>query len=150
MFDSIDRRILLLEMHRAIEESATAVARHLMEFKSEISYPPNGGLLPDELAAIESLPRSPTLESALRKLIAEAAAYPVFHILSLADGVIDPLELDESGIQRSNCEMLHDEFYESYWAWRKRRPDPGWRLDCYEDVGLRAASHDTPTNGSIE
>jgi hypothetical protein len=25
--------------------------------------------------------------------------------------------------------FLHDDFFESYWLWRKRRPDPGWKLD---------------------
>ena len=28
--------------------------------------------------------------------------------------------------------MSHDQFFESYWEWRERRPDPGWKLDTYE------------------
>jgi hypothetical protein len=29
--------------------------------------------------------------------------------------------------------LSHDALYESYWAWRRRRPNPGWRLDTCED-----------------
>ncbi len=73
------------------------------------------------------------MKSAIRKLIADGSAYPLFHLFSLLDGVVDPPQLsDVLDNERVATEiMLHDGFYESYWAWRRRRPNPGWRLDTY-------------------
>jgi hypothetical protein len=105
-----------------------------MAGRPELTYPPNQGFLPDEAAAVDSIPRTPAMERALRKLIASAAAKPIFHLLCLADGVTEapPLEdvqdRDETAVEI----MLHDRFGESYWAWRRCRPDAGWRLDVYK------------------
>jgi hypothetical protein len=138
LLDDIDRNTLFHEMHRTIEEAATTAARELMTGAAEVAYPPNGGLLPDEIAALASIPRTPELESAPRKMLADAAAYPLFHLLCLADGVADPPELgpDFTADEAPAGLPLHDGLYESYWAWRRRRPDPGWRLDNFEgDAG---------------
>jgi hypothetical protein len=40
----------------------------------------------------------------------------------------DVLDSDRTAVEIA----LHDGFYESYWAWRRRRPNPGWRLDTYD------------------
>jgi hypothetical protein len=135
VLEKIDRQALFHEIHRSIEEAATATVERISAGEFTLTYPPNHGFSSDELAALELIPITPAMTSALRKLFANAAAYPVFHLFSLADGVADPPVL--SDVQKSDhiaAElMLHDGFYESYWAWRCRRPDPGWRLDTFED-----------------
>jgi hypothetical protein len=126
MFYHIDRHALFHEVHCAIEESATKAARQLMEGDPELYYPPNHGFSADELAALRAIPRTPSIESALRKMLAATAAYPVFHLFCLVDGVTDPAEID---IQDDDRADVDDDFYASYWAWRRRRPNPGWQLD---------------------
>jgi hypothetical protein len=134
LFEQIDRNSLFHEMHRAIEETATVSVRMLMEANAELDYPPNAGLMPDERTALGALLRTPALERALRKVIADAAAYPLFHMLCIADGVADPPVLhDDLREDVSSKLSLHDGLYESYWAWRRRRPDPGWKLDTLVD-----------------
>ncbi len=135
LLEEIDRHALFHEMHRTIEETATVTASNLMRGAYDLTYPPNCGLLPDEAVALQSLMKSPAMESALRKVLADAAAYPMFHLLSIADGVADPPDIESvSADDQTAAEMmLHDGFYESYWAWRRRRPDPGWRLDTYAE-----------------
>lgn len=134
MFEKTNRHALFHEMHRSIEESAPVSLRQLMEGVPELTYPPNHGFERDELEALAALPRTPALERALRKVVADAAAHPLFHLLSLADGIADVPDLED--VQSEDLLaaeiMLHDGFYESYWTWRRRRPDPGWRLDTYE------------------
>lgn len=134
MFDEINRHAMFHEMHRAIEESATDVAQKLTHGQAETCYPPNGGFSTEELAALKSIPRSGAMESALRKVIADAAAYPVFHLFCLIDGVCDTPQIED--IQECDQTavdiLLHDGLYDSYWAWRRRRPNPGWRLDNYD------------------
>ena len=133
MLEDISRHALFHEMHRTIEEAATGALTRLMQGIPELTYPPNNGFLADELEALESLPRSPALERALRKIVANAAAYPLFHLMCLADGVADPPALgDMVDGDAVDDDMLHDQFYETYWAWRRRRPDPGWLLDTYD------------------
>jgi hypothetical protein len=135
LLEGIDRHTLFHELHRSIEESASVAAGHLSRGSYDLTYPPNCGLSADEVAALQALPKSAALESALRKVIADAAAYPLFHLLSLADGVADPpiiTDVPKDGHATADL-MLHDGFNESYWDWRQRRPDPGWRLDTYTD-----------------
>ena len=135
MLEEIDLHALFHEMHRTIEETATVAAKNLMRGASDLTYPPNCGLSDEENSALQSLNKTSVMESALRKVIADAAAYPIFHLLSIADGVADPPDIDEAteGDQTAVETMLHDGFYESYWAWRRRRPDPGWRLDTHTE-----------------
>ena len=134
MLEEIDRHVLFCELHRSIEESASLAAGNLSRGFCDLTYPPNCGLSADEVAALQALPKIAALESALRKVIADAAAYPLFHLLSLADGVADPPSIADVSKDEhaTNDLMLHDGFYESYWGWRRRRPDPGWRLDTFD------------------
>jgi hypothetical protein len=134
VLEDIDRHALFHEMHRSVEESASMAAEHLMAGTPDLTYPPNHGFLPDELAALSSLPRTPAMKRALRKSIASAAAEPDFHLFCLVDSVADPQSLEDvQDCDRTAVEItLHDGFYESYWAWRGRRPDPGWRIDTHE------------------
>ena len=115
MLEDIDRHALFHEMHRTVEEAATVNVERLMASALELTYPPNCGFLPDEVAALDSIPRTPAMERALRKLIADAAAYPMFHLLALVDGVTDPPHLsDVQDRDRPALRlMLHDGFYES-------------------------------------
>jgi hypothetical protein len=131
MLEEVSRHAMFQEIHRTIEESATRTAHALLVGYPDLTYPPNAGLLPDEIAALKSIPKSASMESALRKLFADAASHPVFHLMCLADGVADAPEFNGTE-DRDDSLMLHDAFFESYWAWRKRRPDPGWKLDTYE------------------
>jgi hypothetical protein len=137
-----EKEALFIEVHRAIEEAAASTAAALRNQDIGLSYPPNAGLSPAEQQALASLPATPDAESALRKVIADAAAAPLFRLFSLLDGVGDPtdyeglwlgLSLKTPSEQDQEPEiMLHDEFFESYWMWREKRPDPGWRLDDYD------------------
>jgi hypothetical protein len=140
------RDALLIEIHRSVEESATQTAGDLVgSGKITLSYPPNNGLTAEEAAALKALPAIPQLESAFRKVIADAAFYPMFNLMSLIDGVADPVGFDgdwagvrlkpmaEGEDEDDESSMLHDDIYESYWTWREQRPNPGWRLDTLED-----------------
>jgi hypothetical protein len=134
VLEDINRHALFNELHRSVEQSATVAVEQLMSGTPDLTYPPNHGFLADEVAALASIPKSQAMERALRKLIASAAATAIFDLLCLVDGVADAPELEDVRDSDSTAVdlMLHDGFYESYWAWRRRRPDPGWRLDTYE------------------
>jgi hypothetical protein len=141
MISQREKDALFIEIHRAIEDAATRTAAALRAGTMDLSYPPNAGLSAAERAALESLSVTPDLETALRKVIADASSVPLFRLFTLLDGVGDPegygdlwlgLVLSRPGEDEEPGEMLHDEFFESYWEWRKRRPDPGWKLDAYE------------------
>ncbi len=123
------RQALFTELHRSIEESATAcVARILSADDLSLTYPPGGELTETERAALRTLTVSPEARAALEKLVAEACGWPVFHLFSLMDGVADP-EADVGewyGValaakQEGDDDMLHDEFLESYQAYRDNR-----------------------------
>jgi hypothetical protein len=135
VLEDIDRHALFNELHRSVERSAATAVEQLVAGTPELTYPPNHGFSADEAAALASIRKTAAMESALRKLIASAAATPVFDLLCLADGVADAASLaDVQDADSMAVElMLHDGFYESYWAWRRRRPDPGWRLDTYKE-----------------
>ena len=114
---------LFREVHRAIRETAEVTVRQLREKKPELTYPPNAELSADERQALASLALSPAACSGLNKIIADAAAYPLFHLFSLIDGVADPADAPAGwrgvhlgeGMNEPDP-MLHDELYESYWA----------------------------------
>ena len=130
---------ILIECHKAIEESASIAASKLVNQSCthDLIYPPNAGLSESELRALESLKNTPELESALRKIIANAAAIPLFSLFSCIDGVADPSTYgkDWFGLRLSqpvddeSDEMLHDSFFEMYWRWQKIRNGTGWKLD---------------------
>lgn len=134
MLEDIDRHALFNVLHGNVEQSATKTIEQLMAGTPDLIYPPNYGLLPDEEAALASIPKTLAMERALRKLVASAVATPIFDLLCLVDGVADAPLLDDvqdADLSAANL-MLHDGFFESYWAYRRRRPVPGWRLDTYD------------------
>jgi hypothetical protein len=134
---------LMLGLHRSIEQQSEAVAAKITaQAPRTPAYPPNGGLTDEEQAALKALEPDPALHSGLRKLIAGATAAVVFELFNFIDGTgapageqpwgafhIDKMSKDEARRQV----FLHDTFYETYWDWRKVRPDPGWRLDVLKD-----------------
>jgi hypothetical protein len=78
---------LMTEVHAAIEEAADeAVAAVGPSGKPDIIYPPDVALTEQERAALAAVEPG----TALRKLIADAAAKPLFRLFSLLDGLADP------------------------------------------------------------
>jgi len=133
---------LLVEAHRAIEEAATQAAEVIAGVRAvpDLAYPPNGGLTEAEASLVNAGMRGAEAVAALRKIVADAAAAPLFRLLTLIDGVADPedwkgnwLPLDlRDAPEETDQPMLHDALFESYWAWVERRGDRGWRLDSAE------------------
>ena len=141
MLTQQDKIALFIEIHRAIEDAAGRTAAALRAGAVDLAYPPNAGLSLAEQLALQSLTVSHDLESALRKVLADAASSPMFQLFALLDGVGAPEEYDDEWLglvlskprgDEEQGEMLHDEFFGTYWDWRERRPDPGWRLDTYD------------------
>ena len=134
-----ERVRLLLGTHYSIEKVADATAERLAKGEPrDPTYPPNGGLTAEERAALAVMPTSPELHSALRKVIAGAAAHVLFEFFNYVDGTSNP-----HGDDRWGCYSIgrvpdqvpppevfwHDAFYDTYWEWRKVRDYKGWRLD---------------------
>jgi hypothetical protein len=137
------RDALFLEIHKLIEQAAVDAVEGLATSNSRLTYPPNGGLTEEEQTEVARLDLNPILKIALRKIIADAASVPIFHLFCLIDGVADPegydglwlgyrLVLPSKG-EPAPSSRLHDEFFETYWKWRRTRQDAGWRLDNLED-----------------
>ena len=113
---------LFREIHNAIDESSEMVA----ELNTDLSYPPGIELTSEENEALSALQLSEHAKSGLKKLVADACAYPSFHFFSLLDAVVDPdAELDDVWLGATiepACDetededlMLHDQFYKTYW-----------------------------------
>ena len=130
---------LLLQLHADIEEAVQTTARAIFDgsIANRLTYPPNAGLTTAEATALQLLQNLPDLESALRKVLAETASFPVFRLLEYLDGVADPDSETWTGVclvdnlpeQELQESFLHDEFYASYWEWRSKRPGRDWILD---------------------
>jgi hypothetical protein len=124
------RNALFKELHKAIEESSESVAKLNA---SDLYYPPGVELTPGEKKALSSLPLSTDAKSGLRKLVADACSYPLFHFFSLLDAVTGPdIELDDvwlgASIELNKDDdfededddlMLHDQFFEAYWLYKE-------------------------------
>jgi hypothetical protein len=134
MVGKATRTALLVEIHRSIEESAASAVQRIgdPEVTPQVNYPPNGELTAAEREALHTLRLTDAARSGLLKLVKDAAAYPFFHFFSLLDGVADPPETfdDERVYEKvwqglslvpktEDEEMLHDDFFESYWSYRQ-------------------------------
>lgn len=91
MIDEAKRDALFYEIHKAIEESAESVVSPLQDLT--LAYPPGAELSKEEKDALSDLRFSQQAKSGLKKIVADACAYPLFHFFSLLDGVTDP-EID--------------------------------------------------------
>jgi len=144
MLDDKQREALFVDVHREIEVAAHRAAEAITGLRAvpDLAYPPNGGLTPQEANALRDHGADREAVSAIRKIIADAAAGPMFAFLSMLDGVADPSAcggpwgsfhiVAATEMEREHL-MLHDVLFDTYWLWRDRRPDPGWRLDTFAD-----------------
>ena len=144
MLTKEQRTTLLVAIHREIERNADATARELAREGGEVelSYPPNSSFSEEEAAALQLLPKSKEMVSALRKVIASATAESFFSFFCVLDGVADPdeeqvdwpsFEISPIEEEEDGDDLLHDDFFGTYWIWRYRRPDPGWKLDDIDE-----------------
>jgi hypothetical protein len=128
---------LMVEVHKEIEDAAAKAVSALAGGTPDLFYPPNSGFSAEEQEALAALPEpNAALAGALRKVIADAAAKPLFGLFAMLDGVADPEGIDDWPVWQltptdEDNENFHDEWLDRYWTWRERRPDPGWRLDTY-------------------
>jgi hypothetical protein len=148
MMSDKQRNALLIELHKAIEESATRTADALRPGQigdlfhpsfggSALGYPPNSGVTDAEREAVDGIAASPEAVSALRKIVANAIADAFHEFFALIDAVADPADYDDFWPpielrEAEDSEDLHVLWLEGYWLWRERRPDPGWKLDAFE------------------
>ena len=101
---------LMTEIHAAIEEAAgEAVAALGPDGKPDPIYPPDVALTEDERAALAAVEPS----GALRKLIADAAAKPMFRLFALLDGLADPADMDDfwpvwEFVESDNGELFYE------------------------------------------
>lgn len=133
-----NRELLLIHLHRVIEDTAQEIAHKLIDrfCPEEMTYPPNCGLTQDEMTALSFLKGIQNVESALRKVIADAACRPIYQLLCIIDGIDDPegkdwsevalLDREEDDVEG---EFLNTTFYDKYWEWREIRPQKEWKLD---------------------
>ncbi|MGI4790307.1 MAG: hypothetical protein ACRYFS_15830 [Janthinobacterium lividum] len=143
---SSNEEALRVQINADIEATAQNAAGSIVAgtFQSKMSYPPNHGFTEEELEALNLLQDIPNIESALRKVVADAASFPVFRILEYIDGVADPNDASWRGIylvdrpnEDSDVEVAdtdyHDQLYARYWDWRMIRPTKEWKLDILKD-----------------
>lgn len=137
-------KTLMLSLHKSIEDYANQVSNQLMigETTDFLNYPPNCGLTDAEHKALEKLKNDQELRNALRKILADNSASVIFDLMNNIDGTTDPDEnfgewtqicfVDSSEEIEPPDEMLHDNFYATYWDWKEIRPDKGWTLDILD------------------
>lgn len=151
-----NKTALFMQLHKEIETAAETMANSIDKGTPErdITYPPNAGFTKEEIEALQKMRSIPHIKSAIRKIIACGAASPIFQVLCILDTVgvpdfgtytgvilVDDVDTDEDAYSSS----LHDDFYESYWIWKKIRPTKQWSLDtsdiipetAYRPTGLK-------------
>ncbi|HEV3052138.1 MAG TPA: hypothetical protein VGX50_17650 [Longimicrobium sp.] len=119
---------LFSELHRSIEEAATSCVAQITSEGPSITYPPGEELTQADRQALRTLTVSPAARAALHKLVADACSWPVLHLFSLMDGVVDPqTDVGEwygatlESKREDDDEMLHDEFLEAYSTYKDGR-----------------------------
>ena len=140
-----NKSILLVSIHKSIEESANTNASHLFHGRLSklINYPSNGGFTPAELIALDEIKGKETLKSALRKIMANSTADVFFEFFNVVDGTADPdpsnskwsevMIVNKPSDLDEDREFWHDDFYGSYWDWKEKRKNSNWSLDLDED-----------------
>ncbi len=140
-----NNKTLMLALHQKIEEYADYYAEklHLGETNDLLIYPPNCGMTDDELHALVKLGNDLDLKSALRKILASSSAGVIFDLMNFIDGTSDPEDklgdwteiafVDKSDDIEPPDDMLHDNFFSTYWDWKDIRPDTGWTLDIDDE-----------------
>lgn len=136
---------LMISLHKKIEEYSDYLTTQINNGNAveHVTYPPNNGFTKAEIDSLKLLASNPTLKSALRKLTADNIAGVLFDLFNYIDGTGDPEKelgkwtelsfVDKTDKIEQPIEMLHDKFYETYWNWRRIRPNKEWKLDNYEE-----------------
>ena len=126
--DTESHRAVFAEVHKAIDEAAQVAVDSLSSTgKPSLSYPPGIELSTEELKLLAGIVLTTEERKVLKKVIADACCYPIFHMLSLLDGVTEPYVIevpDWTGGALGTGEdgpMLHDEFLETYWDYEERK-----------------------------
>ena len=139
-----NQKTLMLAIHQKIEKYADYVADKLNngETTDLLTYPPNCELTDNEKQALEKLKNDQDLKSALRKILADNSAGVIFELMNYLDGTADPDEnlgdwteiafVDRTEEIEPPNDMLHDNFYSTYWDWKEIRPNSDWTLDINE------------------
>jgi hypothetical protein len=128
-----NNRTLMLALHQQIEEYAEYTADKLNKGDVEniLNYPPNCELTTEEIEALKKIQNDNTLKSGLRKIIANNSSGVIFELLNFIDGTTDPSPdlggwteiafVDKTDEVEPSNDMLHDEFYSTYWDWLDNR-----------------------------
>ncbi|MEP7129387.1 MAG: hypothetical protein ABI729_10985 [Chitinophagales bacterium] len=140
-----NNKTLMLAIHKLIEGYADDLSDKLEKgnLNDFLIYPPNCGFTNNEQGALLKLKSDSDLKSGLRKVIASSSACVIFDLFSIIDGTADPDPnlgkwteisfIDKTEDIEEPEDMLHDNFFETYWDWKEVRPQSGWTLDTYED-----------------
>ena len=140
-----ERKALLVEVHKRIETAADQAVRRISgrEPVGTLTYPLGGRLTAAETAALGQAAATPDAVSALRRVVADAVAGPVYDLLAMIDGAREPegwevpwppFEVRAAGAG-SPPGTLHTAFRETYQDWQRLRPDPGWSLEGEKKAG---------------
>jgi len=112
------------EFARAYPELAAVIEKSIA--RMTLTYPPEARPLTSaEETALEKLKLTRLERSAVRKLIADAGAAMIFHLFCLMDAVGEPTVVPSkrwSGASfavREEGPMLHDEFGDLYWEFKR-------------------------------
>lgn len=125
-----NKKTLLVQLHKDIDEISTKIAKNLSKGKcDDIIYPPapNAQLSEEEKAAVKKIKNIPGIESALKKIIRDSHSYPLFNLFNFIDGTGDPAGDKWTGVSLLDLnidddegkEFLHDGFFETYWDYKK-------------------------------
>ena len=134
-----ERTTLLLEVHKLIETAADQAVRRISgrEPVGALTYPLGGRLTAAETAALGQVAATPEAVRALRRVVADAVAGPVYDLLAMIDGAREPEGWEvpwrpfevKAAVAGSPPGVLHTAFRETYQEWQRLRPDPGWSLE---------------------
>lgn len=134
-----ERTTLLLEVHKLIETAADQAVRRISgrEPVGTLTYPLGSRLTAAETAALGQVAATPEAVRALRRVVADAVAGPVYDLLAMIDGAREPEGWEvpwrpfevKAATAGSPPGVLHTAFRETYQEWQRLRPDPGWSLE---------------------
>lgn len=127
----------MIAIRKMIEEYSNHLASELANgsLEDQVTYPPNTKFADKELVSLQLLASNQHLQSTIAKLVANNTASVFFDFFTLIDGTSDLDEtlgewtelafVDKTDDIEPTDEMLGDKLYETYWQWRKLRPDAG-------------------------
>ena len=114
------------ELDRVFNKPGLGAALATSLSQMTLNYPPESRpLTPAEERALQAFKLSRVQQSALRKLMAEACAATMFHFFCLMDAVGHPYAVQTkrwygaSFAERREGPMLHDEFGDLYWEYKR-------------------------------